>query len=108
MKAIIIISILVLQSFFMLLISIIILYKKKLYYEYIDKTKKITLTDYVTKFDGNWLFKNINYKSLTEEHPDDEKLKRNIKLIIATGKFSVVLAILSLLLMIYSKVEGII
>lgn len=60
----------------------IILIKKSIFYKYIDKTKKLSNVDYLMDYDGNWLFKKINYEKLYEETNDDSLLdaKRRIRI----------------------------
>ena len=52
----------------------VILIKKSIYYKYINKTKQLTSFDYLTDYDGNWLFKKIDFKKLTVEHNDSSLL----------------------------------
>ena len=52
----------------------VILIKKSIYYKYINKTKQLTSFDYLIDYDGNWLFKKVDFKKLAVEHNDSSLL----------------------------------
>ncbi len=60
----------------------IILMKKAIFYKYVDKTKRISNYDYLMDYDGNWLFKEINFDELYKETKDDfiVDLKKKIRI----------------------------
>ena len=56
--------------------------KKAIFYKYVDKTKRISNYDYLMDYDGNWLFKEINFDELYKETKDDfiVDLKKKIRI----------------------------
>jgi hypothetical protein len=53
--------------------------KKKIYYGWIDRSKKITLFDYVGNFDGDWISRSIDYAGLISNSPHDKLLKECVE-----------------------------
>lgn len=62
--------------------QIVIITKKKIYYKYIDTSKKITAYDYWTRYDGDWLTKDIDIDKLLRENSHDIWLKKSVKSIL--------------------------
>ena len=60
------------------LVCLVIFSKKSIYYDYVDKSKKITLFDYFTDYDGDWLFRSINYDKIVAMNPDNKELINKI------------------------------
>lgn len=60
----------------------IIIMKKAIFYKYVDKMKRISNYDYLMDYDGNWLFKEINFDELYKETKDDfiVDLKKKIRI----------------------------
>ena len=56
--------------------------KKAIFYKYVDKMKRISNYDYLMDYDGNWLFKEINFDELYKETKDDfiVDLKKKIRI----------------------------
>jgi hypothetical protein len=73
-------------------IGALIVCKKSIYYGWIDRSQKLTAFDYFNRFDGNWIFKTIDYASLLTGNPEDELLKRKIKQVRKLGLTTKVLA----------------
>lgn len=86
----------------------IVLLKKTLHYKYVDKTKKITSIDYLMDYDGSWLFKKINFETIIEENPGDQKLLEMISKIKAFKKIAVILFVILIIFSVYMKVEKIV
>lgn len=80
--------------FFIIAIQIVVINKKMIYYNWIDKFNSMTIHSYLSILDGDWFFKKIDFSKLVNEHPNDEKLKRKIKLIKLGQKFSIILSAL--------------
>ncbi|MCO6147942.1 hypothetical protein [Flavobacterium sp. NRK1] len=57
----------------------IILLKKEIYYKFIDQSKMITSFDKLMDYDGNWLFKEIAYKELLFDNPENQWLIKYVK-----------------------------
>lgn len=53
--------------------------KKKIFSGWIDRSKKITLFDYVGNFDGAWIGKLIDYAGLMSVNPHDKQLRDCVK-----------------------------
>lgn len=71
MKAVIVVIGLIVGAAIILLSKIVTLKKKGLVYKYLEKDKKLTGFDYVTKYDGNWFFYEIDYESMLNENKSD-------------------------------------
>lgn len=84
-------------------IVIIIVTKKTIYYQKVDKSKRITAFDYFSDFDGSWLFKTMGYKKILLSNPNDTKLKSNIDMIRLLELVSIILAILLIIFLILMK-----
>jgi hypothetical protein len=84
----------------------IILMKKSIFYKHVDKKKRIINYDYLMDYDGNWLFKKINYDELYTETKDESivDLKKKIRIyqIIYVSLF-VTLMLLGVILKILAK-----
>jgi hypothetical protein len=52
--------------------------KKSIYYGWIERSRKITLFDYVGNFDSDRIFKSIDYNRLLSANPNDSLLKEYV------------------------------
>ncbi len=71
-----------------------ILLKKEIYYKFIDQSKKITSFDELMDYDGNWLFKEIGYKELLFDNPEDQWLIKSVKSIKKLERASIYLVVI--------------
>ena len=81
--------------------------KKEIVYRHIEKDKKLTTFDYLMDYDGNWLFKKIDYDILYNVTKDENILliKKRIELY---QKIYILIFIAILTLSILFKIKGII
>lgn len=66
--------------------------KKAIYCGWIDRSKKITLSDYVGNFDSAWISISIDYNRLLSTHPNDSILKEYVKEVSALKTISIIAA----------------
>ncbi len=92
---------LIIAIILLILLQTLIIKKKKMYYKYIDKSKDVSKFDYVQDFDGNWLIKKIEYKSLLIKYSNDGDLKKYVNQIKFISNFTIFLFILLLALMLF-------
>ena len=87
-------------GFLILIISIFIciyktiLLKKEIYNKFIDQSKKMTSFDKLMDYDGNWLFKEIGYKELLFDNPEDQWLIKSVKSIKKLERASIFLVVI--------------
>ena len=81
--------------------------KKEIVYRHIEKDKKLTTFDYIMDYDGNWLFKKIDYYKLYDETKDEDIfiVKKRIELY---QKIYILVFITILSLSVLLKIQGII
>ncbi|WP_298708785.1 hypothetical protein [uncultured Chitinophaga sp.] len=84
--------------------SRLVFVKKQIYYGWIDQSKKITIFDFVTNFDGRWIFKSIDYNFLLRKFSEDAGLQTKINEARLLDKACIGLALLMLVSMISVKI----
>jgi hypothetical protein len=87
-------------------INRLIFCKKTVYYKWIDKTKRLTVFDYVQNYGSMWLLKPIDYKLLLSSNPSDTNLKLLVKEIRLLEITSIVLVVMFLMFAIVLKFLG--
>ncbi|MEN0007989.1 hypothetical protein [Flavobacterium nitrogenifigens] len=104
MEKIVVILLLILIAILVFCISQIILIKKSVVYKYLEKDKELTSFDYSMDYDGNWLFKKVDFESLFNKTKDPQVIAQQQR-IKTFQKLSVVLSVIIVVVIIVFKLS---